>query len=189
VIIATSTLAVGIHMPCKTAVFYGDSKFLTPTQFQQMCGRAGRRGYDTQAHVLFIGYVILRSDGKFLDLFVILLSSLYLLFVSFTVLTIRFPMYKIKYLMLTRNLPLTGQVDKKPETLLNLIQLFEENQVNRNGKKFLRHAMHIIRYVSVCLIIGIFRGFFLIGGFVTEDLFLSIRHSLFIFVLFLFLSC
>jgi hypothetical protein len=54
-------------------------------------------------------------------------------------------MYKIKYLMLTKCLPLTGQSDQRPDTVLRLLQLFEENQVYRNGKKFLRHAMHIVR--------------------------------------------
>lgn len=54
-VIATATLAVGIHMPCKTAVFASDSPFLDVVQFQQMSGRAGRRGFDEVGNVVFAG--------------------------------------------------------------------------------------------------------------------------------------
>ncbi|KAI5187170.1 ATP-dependent RNA helicase DDX60 [Nematocida homosporus] len=55
VIFATETLALGINMPCKTAVFAGDSLSLDAMGFKQMAGRAGRRGYDTQGNVVFFG--------------------------------------------------------------------------------------------------------------------------------------
>lgn len=55
VIFATETLALGINMPCRTAVFAGDSLLLDSMSFKQMAGRAGRRGYDTQGNVVFFG--------------------------------------------------------------------------------------------------------------------------------------
>ncbi|KAI5171782.1 ATP-dependent RNA helicase DDX60 [Nematocida sp. LUAm3] len=55
VIFATETLALGINMPCKSAVFAGDSLTLDAMSFKQMAGRAGRRGYDTQGNVVFFG--------------------------------------------------------------------------------------------------------------------------------------
>eukprot|EP01124_Arcella_intermedia_P018562 TRINITY_DN2556_c0_g1_i3.p1 TRINITY_DN2556_c0_g1~~TRINITY_DN2556_c0_g1_i3.p1 ORF type:complete len:2366 (+),score=523.77 TRINITY_DN2556_c0_g1_i3:3-7100(+) len=55
-VVATATLAVGIHMPCRAAVFHEDSDHLNPSQFQQMYGRSGRRGYDNIGHVVFIGF-------------------------------------------------------------------------------------------------------------------------------------
>ncbi|MDH3681043.1 MAG: DEAD/DEAH box helicase [Acidimicrobiia bacterium] len=54
VVFATETLALGINMPARTVViekltkFTGDHhEFLTPAQYTQLTGRAGRRGIDT----------------------------------------------------------------------------------------------------------------------------------------------
>ena len=54
VVFATSTLTHGINMPCKTVVLAQKSTFLTPTVFKQMAGRAGRRGVDSEGHVVML---------------------------------------------------------------------------------------------------------------------------------------
>ena len=55
VVIATTTLAVGIHVPCKTVVIAGDEIYLTPLTYRQMAGRAGRRGFDNVGRVIVLG--------------------------------------------------------------------------------------------------------------------------------------
>jgi superfamily II DNA/RNA helicase len=59
VMFVTETFAVGIHLPIKTVVFCGFTKFdgsiyrnLTKTEYIQMMGRAGRRGIDTMGYVI-----------------------------------------------------------------------------------------------------------------------------------------
>jgi ATP-dependent RNA helicase HelY len=59
VVFATDTLALGINMPARSVVIGRMSKWdgvqrrpLLPNEFQQMAGRAGRRGIDEQGHVV-----------------------------------------------------------------------------------------------------------------------------------------
>jgi superfamily II RNA helicase len=65
---ATSTVAAGVNFPARSVVVLNSDRFngvefmpLTPSEFQQMTGRAGRRGMDN------IGFGIM-LPGKFMDL-------------------------------------------------------------------------------------------------------------------------
>ncbi|KAF0984997.1 hypothetical protein FDP41_000036 [Naegleria fowleri] len=54
-IICTSTLALGVHLPCSTVVMGGASIYLNKTLFKQCCGRVGRRGVDQKGRVILYG--------------------------------------------------------------------------------------------------------------------------------------
>lgn len=65
VLFATETFSIGLNMPAKTVVFTSVKKFdgvserwVTPSEFIQMSGRAGRRGLDER------GIVIMMLDGQ-----------------------------------------------------------------------------------------------------------------------------
>ena len=70
VVISTETLSAGINMPARTTVISGVRKptdnpdgddhkrYITPNEFHQMAGRAGRRGIDT------VGYCYCMSTNK-----------------------------------------------------------------------------------------------------------------------------
>ena len=59
VVFATETLALGINMPARTVVleqltkFNGESRVeITPGEYTQLTGRAGRRGIDVEGHAV-----------------------------------------------------------------------------------------------------------------------------------------
>ena len=61
ILLATETFAVGINMPTKAVVFTSITKFdgnnhrlLQSHEYTQMAGRAGRRGIDTEGHVIHL---------------------------------------------------------------------------------------------------------------------------------------
>jgi superfamily II RNA helicase len=67
-VFATSTVAAGVNFPARTVVFFNSDRFngvefkpLTPTEFHQMTGRAGRRGMDN------IGFCV-AVPGRYMDL-------------------------------------------------------------------------------------------------------------------------
>jgi len=60
-VFATETLSLGINIPARTVVveklskFTGERhEFLTPGEYTQLAGRAGRRGIDTSGHVIVL---------------------------------------------------------------------------------------------------------------------------------------
>ena len=66
-VFATSTVAAGVNFPARTVVFLNSDRYngvefkpLTPTEFHQMTGRAGRRGMDR------IGFAV-AIPGKFMN--------------------------------------------------------------------------------------------------------------------------
>ncbi len=72
VVFATETLALGVNMPARSVVIENLSKFtgethelLTPSQYTQLTGRAGRRGIDRLGHaiVLWSPYVGFAAGG------------------------------------------------------------------------------------------------------------------------------
>ncbi|SEA37492.1 ATP-dependent RNA helicase HelY [Bowdeniella nasicola] len=61
VVYATETLALGINMPARSVVIEGlikwdgsDHVMLTPGQYTQLTGRAGRRGIDIEGHAIVV---------------------------------------------------------------------------------------------------------------------------------------
>ncbi|KAF2863754.1 antiviral helicase [Piedraia hortae CBS 480.64] len=61
VLFATETFAMGLNLPTRTVVFSGFRKYdtkqfrdLTPGEYTQMAGRAGRRGLDKVGHVIIV---------------------------------------------------------------------------------------------------------------------------------------
>ena len=61
VLFCTETFAVGINCPTRTVVFTGIEKYsdggkrlITPAEYKQMAGRAGRRGLDTNGTVIIL---------------------------------------------------------------------------------------------------------------------------------------
>ena len=64
-IFATETFAVGINAPIKTVVFLSLHKhsdegwrYINPTEYDQMAGRAGRRGLDTVGNVVILSNTV-----------------------------------------------------------------------------------------------------------------------------------
>ena len=59
VVFATETLALGVNMPARTVVleklekFNGEARVpITPGEYTQLTGRAGRRGIDVEGHAV-----------------------------------------------------------------------------------------------------------------------------------------
>lgn len=76
VVFATETLAIGLNMPTRTVVFSslnkpdeesGTQRLLTPAEYKQLIGRAGRRGYDTKGTVIFPWWIPSVDLDRLLD--------------------------------------------------------------------------------------------------------------------------
>ncbi len=68
VVCGTDTLGVGVNVPIRTVMFTSlckydgrGTKILAARDFHQICGRAGRRGFDT------IGYVVAQAPGHIIE--------------------------------------------------------------------------------------------------------------------------
>jgi ATP-dependent RNA helicase HelY len=75
-VFATSTVAAGVNFPARTVAFLNSDRFngrefvpLSPTEFHQMTGRAGRRGMDNIGFALVVPgrYMDLRLMAKLVD--------------------------------------------------------------------------------------------------------------------------
>ncbi|MGE3537818.1 MAG: DEAD/DEAH box helicase [Candidatus Tectimicrobiota bacterium] len=75
VLVATNTLAQGVNLPIKTVIVHAASRYqegegesdgesvpLTQREFWNICGRAGRAGYETEGQIVFIA--VSESDRR-----------------------------------------------------------------------------------------------------------------------------
>jgi ATP-dependent RNA helicase HelY len=70
VVFATETLALGINMPARSVVLEKLTKWngtvhapITPGEYTQLTGRAGRRGIDTQGHAVVVWHAGMDPNG------------------------------------------------------------------------------------------------------------------------------
>lgn len=70
-LIATGTMVIGINMPVKTVIVHslskysdGTFKYLLPSEYTQMAGRAGRRGIDIQGKVYHLNNIFDINDNN-----------------------------------------------------------------------------------------------------------------------------
>ena len=70
-VFATETLALGINMPARTVVLERLVKFngeqhvpLTPGEYTQLTGRAGRRGIDVEGHAVVLWHPTYRDRAE-----------------------------------------------------------------------------------------------------------------------------
>ncbi len=73
ILFSTETFAMGMNNPTRTVVFHLPFKWdgrtyrlITPTEFQQMAGRAGRRGIDRVGHVILVLNQITKKEAIYL---------------------------------------------------------------------------------------------------------------------------
>jgi len=133
IVVATSTLALGVNMPARTTVFCGDNPNLDPLRYRQMAGRAGRRGYDNIGNVVFVGI----SPKKVFRLMTSSLVSLHG----------HFPMTPTVVL---RMVNLHGKVNHKThakDILLNLLKepfFKNKNEISKQAKMHFRFTLQYL---------------------------------------------
>ena len=140
-VFATSTVAAGVNFPARTVVFFNSDRFngkhflpLTPTEFHQMTGRAGRRGMDK------IGFALV-VPGKYMK--VRLMAKLFTQPSSDVVSQIRIDFSMVLNLLLSHN---PDQIEEllKRSFATYLITRSKGQKNNSEGHKhlwrnFLRH--------------------------------------------------
>ncbi|KAI8484114.1 putative ATP-dependent RNA helicase ddx60, partial [Branchiostoma belcheri] len=125
VVMATSTLALGIHMPCKTVVFAGDSVYLDALEYRQMSGRAGRRGFDSVGNVVFFGLPKPKINR--------------LLAANVPELTGNYPLTPS---LVLRVMLLTAQGDDKTDAFNKALNLLKHPFLSHNQPQFLAQLQH-----------------------------------------------
>ncbi|XP_019643772.1 PREDICTED: probable ATP-dependent RNA helicase DDX60 isoform X1 [Branchiostoma belcheri] len=125
VVVATATLALGIHMPCKTVVFAGDSVYLDALEYRQMSGRAGRRGFDSVGNVVFFGLPKPKINR--------------LLAANVPELTGNYPLTPS---LVLRVMLLTAQGDDKTDAFNKALNLLKHPFLSHNQPQFLAQLQH-----------------------------------------------
>jgi ATP-dependent RNA helicase HelY len=145
-VFATSTVAAGVNFPARTVVFFNSDRFngkqflpLTPTEFHQMTGRAGRRGMDK------IGFALVVA-GKFMD--VRLMAKLFSLPPSEVVSQIKINFSMVLNLLLSHN---PNQIEEllKKSFANYLITSSKHKKRLIDGHKYLwQNFLHHLKFLS-----------------------------------------
>jgi len=128
ILLATETFALGVNMPTKTVVFTNLYKFdssnkkrlLKPDEYNQMAGRAGRRGKDKIGHVIILPFEDFISEY---DAQTIILSKPQYIISKLSI----DPIFVLKYLA-NNNILLINNICNN--TLFNYQEILNNNKYN-----------------------------------------------------------